>query len=108
ADAGALAECAEEILARLAQAKSAAIIVDVEIRRYGLEDRVAELARKLALPVVTTFMGRGLLGDAPDVLPGTYLGAAGDPSITALVEQAVELLLLGGVLCADIIAWTTR
>jgi len=98
ADPGALAECAEEILVRLAQAKSAAIIVDVEIRRYGLEDRVAALARKLALPVVTTFMGRGLLGDAPDVLAGTYLGAAGDPSITALVEQADALLLLGVIL----------
>ena len=47
ADHEALAECADEIIARLAAAKSAAIIVDVEIRRYGVEDRVAELARKL-------------------------------------------------------------
>src|SRR5262245_58912528 len=53
ADAGALAECADEVLAKLAAAKSAAIIVDVEIRRYGIEDRVAALARKLGLPVVT-------------------------------------------------------
>jgi len=98
ADPGALAECAEEILARLAQAKSAAIIVDVEIRRYGLEDQVAALARKLGLPVVTTFMGRGLLGDAPDVVAGTYLGAAGDAAITALVVQADVLLLLGVIL----------
>ena len=58
------------------------ILVDVEIRRYGIEERVAALARKLGLPVVTTFMGRGLLQDAPDVLLGTYLGAAGDPAIT--------------------------
>src|SRR5262249_3466033 len=72
--------------------------VDVEIRRYGLEDQVAALARKLGLPVVTTFMGRGLLGDAPDVVAGTYLGAAGDAAITALVEQADVLLLLGVIL----------
>src|SRR5262249_19891346 len=81
ANADALAECASEILERLAAAKSPAIIVDVEIRRYGIEDRVAALARKLGLPVVTTFMGRGLLEQAPDVLRGTYLGAAGDPEI---------------------------
>jgi indolepyruvate decarboxylase len=37
--------------------------------------------------VVTTFMGRGLLEDAPDVSLGTYLGAAGDPIITRLVEE---------------------
>ena len=40
--------------------------------------QTAALARQLGLPVVTTFMGRGLLEDAPDVLAGTYLGAAGD------------------------------
>jgi indolepyruvate decarboxylase len=94
-DADALDECAGEIVARLKQAASAAIIVDVEIRRYGVEDRVAQLARKLGLPVVTTFMGRGLLENAPDVVAGTYMGAAGEASITRLVEDADALLLLG-------------
>lgn len=98
ADEEALAECADEILARLSAAKSAAIIVDVEIRRYGVEDHVAALARKLKLPVVTTFMGRGLLENAPDVTVGTYLGAAGESSITRLVEEAEALLLLGVIL----------
>jgi indolepyruvate decarboxylase len=98
ADAGALAECADEIIAHLAQASSPAIIVDVEIRRYDVEDRVAALARKLGLPVVTTFMGRGLLENAADVVRGTYLGAAGDPSVTRLVEDADALLLLGVIL----------
>ena len=98
ADAGALAECADEILARLAGASSPVVIVDVEVRRYGVEDRVAALARKLGLPVVTTFMGRGLLENAPDVVRGTYLGAAGDPAVTRLVEDADALLLLGVIL----------
>ena len=98
ADPEALAECAEEILQRLAGARSAAIIVDVEARRYGCEAQVAELARRLGLPVVTTFMGRGLLEDFPDVVRGTYLGAAGEPVVTALVEEADALLLLGVIL----------
>ena len=95
ADPEALAECADEIIERLGQASNAVILIDVEVRRYGLEERVTTLARKLALPVVTTFMGRGLLQDAPDVLCGTYLGAAGDPAIARLVEEADALLLLG-------------
>jgi len=95
ADPEALAECAGEIIGRLAEAKSPVILIDVEIRRYALEQRVTALARKLGVPVVTTFMGRGLLEDAPDVLSGTYLGAAGDPAITRLVEDADALLLLG-------------
>jgi indolepyruvate decarboxylase len=98
ADSGALAECADEILYKLAQARAPVMIIDVEIRRYGIEEQTAKLARQLALPVVTTFMGRGLLEDASDVLAGTYLGAAGDPDVTKLVEEADMLLLLGVIL----------
>ena len=93
-----LAECASEILERLRKAKRPVIVVDVEIRRYGIEEQVAELARKLGLPVVTTFMGRGLLADAPDVVAGTYLGSAGEEAIRKLVEDADEVLLLGVIL----------
>ena len=98
ADPEALNECAEEIIEKLAQASAPVILVDVEVRRYALEHRVTALARKLGLPVVTTFMGRGLLQDAPDVLVGTYLGAAGDPTITRLVEHSDAALLLGVIL----------
>jgi indolepyruvate decarboxylase len=100
ADPQALAECAEEILARIAAASSPVLMVDVEIRRYGIEEQIAALARKLGLPVVTTFMGRGLLETAGDVFAGTYLGAAGDPQVTRLVEDA-DLLLLFGVILSD-------
>jgi indolepyruvate decarboxylase len=98
ADPDALAECAEEIMEKLAQARAPVILVDVEVRRYDLEPRVTMLARKLGIPVVTTFMGRGLMETAPDVLLGTYLGAAGNPAITRLVEGADALLLLGVIL----------
>ncbi len=107
-DRAALTECADEILERLRAAKRPAIIIDVEIRRYGIERRVAVLARKLAIPVVTTFMGRGLLADASDVVVGTYLGIAGDPSVTQLVEGADTLLLLGVILCDTNFALSVR
>jgi indolepyruvate decarboxylase len=105
---GALAECTEEILAKLAHAKSPVIIVDVEVRRYGIEARVADLARKLGVPVVTTFMGRGLLEDAPDVVIGTYLGAAGHPAVSKLVERADMALLLGVIVCDTNFALSQR
>ncbi len=100
ADAGALAECADEILACIEAAAAPVAIVDVEIRRYGVEDKIAAVARKLNLPVVTTFMGRGLLEGAPDVVAGTYFGAAGDPAVTRLVEDA-DLVLMLGVILSD-------
>ncbi len=100
AGADALAECADEILARVKQASAPVLVVDVEIRRYGVEDEIAALARKLGLPVVTTFMGRGLLESADDVVAGTYLGAAGDPEITRLVDES-DLVLMLGVILSD-------
>jgi indolepyruvate decarboxylase len=98
-DPAALAECADEIIARLAHAKSPVIIVDVEIRRYGIEDRITKLARKLNVPVVTTFMGRGLL-EKSDALIGTYFGSAGATDVSAVVDKA-DLTLLLGVILSD-------
>ncbi|MEN3380531.1 MAG: indolepyruvate decarboxylase [Hyphomicrobiales bacterium] len=99
ADADAVAECAQEILARLARAKSPVIVVDVEIRRYGIEKRITALANKLNVPVVTTFMGRGLL-EGSDALLGTYFGPAGAPDVSAVVDRA-DLALLLGVIPSD-------
>jgi len=99
ADPAALAECADEIMARLAKAKSPVIIVDVEVRRYGIEDRITALARKLKVPVVTTFMGRGLL-EKSDALIGTYFGSAGATDVSAVVDKA-DLTLLLGVILSD-------
>ena len=98
ADPEALAECADEVLARLAAAVRPVLMVDIETRRYGVEAKVARLARALGLPVVTTFMGRGLLSGDPDVVSGTYLGQAGAAELTQLVEGSDGLLLLGVIL----------
>ena len=94
-DAEALAACADELLLRLHGARQPMLMVGVEIRRYGLEARVAELAQRLDIPVVTSFMGRGLLADSALPLRGTYLGLAGDPAVSAEVEASDALLLLG-------------
>ena len=98
-DPEAVAACADEIIERLRKARRPVIMVDVEVRRYGLEAKVAELTRRLAIPVVTSFMGRGLLSATDAPLAGTYLGVAGDPAITELVEGSDGLLLLGVILC---------
>jgi indolepyruvate decarboxylase len=98
-DPEAVAACAEEIMAALRAARRPVIMVDVEVRRFGLEEKVAALARRLGIPVVTTFMGRGLLARADAPLAGTYLGVAGDPQISELVEGSDGLLLLGVILC---------
>ncbi len=98
-DPDALDACVDEILERLAQAKSPVLMAGVEVRRYGLEDKVAALSRRLGLPVVTSFMGRGLLSDQDVPLVGTYMGVAGFPEVTQLVESSDGLFLLGEIIC---------
>ncbi|NCU67759.1 indolepyruvate/phenylpyruvate decarboxylase [Acidovorax sp. 210-6] len=100
--ADAVAECADEWMARIQAAKRPVLVVDVEVRRFGIEARVAELARRLQLPVLTTFMGRGLLADdgvhSGVQLHGTYLGVAGAPETSALLDDSDLPVMLGAIL----------
>ena len=98
-DSDALDACVDEILQRLARARAPVLMAGVEVRRYGIEHKVAQLSRRLGLPVVTSFMGRGLLADQDAPLIGTYMGVAGLPEVTQLVESSDGLFLLGEIIC---------
>jgi indolepyruvate decarboxylase len=98
ADVEAVDACTNEILEHLAAARSPVLVVGVEIRRFGLEQQVAALARTLGIPVATSFMGRGLLAGEDVPLQGTYMGVAGDPELSRLVETSDALILLGVIL----------
>ncbi len=97
-DAEALDACVDEILGRLKQAAAPVLMAGVEVRRFALEEKVATLSRRLGLPVVTSFMGRGLLAEADAPLVGTYMGVAGLPEVTRQVEASDALFLLGVII----------
>jgi len=99
-DPAAVAACADEIMDRLARAQRPVMMVGVEVRRFGLEARVAELARRLHVPVVTSFMGRGLLAGSDVPVAGTYLGLTAHPEVGRPVEES-DCLLLFGVIVSD-------
>ncbi|GLH70914.1 indolepyruvate/phenylpyruvate decarboxylase [Geothrix rubra] len=99
-DPEAVAACAEEILARLAAAQRPVLLPGVEVRRLGLESPVAELARRLGVPVATTFLGRGLMVDQETPRLGTYLGLAGEAGVREAVEGA-DLVLMLGIITSD-------
>lgn len=97
-DADALAACVDDVLDRLRRARSPMLMVGVEVRRFGLEARVAALASRLSVPVVTSIMGRGLLAETSTPPLGTYLGVAGEPALTQRVEDSDALFLLGEII----------
>jgi indolepyruvate decarboxylase len=99
-NAEAVAACADEVMERFGRAARPVMMVGVEVRRFGLEARVAELARRLNVPVVTSFMGRGLLAHSDVPVTGTYLGLTARPEVGRPVEES-DCLLLFGVIVSD-------
>ena len=99
-DPEAVSACADEIMERIAHAARPVMMVGVEVRRFRIEARVAELARRLQVPVVTSFMGRGLLADSEVPVVGTYLGLTAHPDVGRPVEES-DCLLLFGVTMSD-------
>lgn len=97
-DQDALDACVDEVIQRVSEASSPVLMVGVEVRRFGLEHKVALLAKKLAVSVVTSFMGRGLLAGTESPPMGTYMGAAGVPEVTETIENSDALLMLGVIL----------
>ena len=97
-DADAVQTCVDEVLARLARATTPMLMVGVEVRRFGLEQKVSQLAQLLGAPVVTSFLGRGLLANSSAPVLGAYMGMAGDPELTQMVEQSDALILLGVII----------
>ena len=92
--------CARAVMRRLREAKNPALLLGVEVRRYGIEAEVAVLAARLRIPAATSFMARGVAADTDAPILGTYLGLAGDESLRETIETSDALLMLG-VIMAD-------
>ncbi len=93
--------CAEAVLDKITKAKTPVIIAGIEVKRFGVEAEVAELSRRLDLPVVTTLMGRGMFSESENInFRGTYVGKGGNKAVFDLVSQS-DLPVLFGVLFND-------
>lgn len=88
---------AAAIVRRLKNARRPAILAGVEVRRFGLEEKLAALAEKAALPLATTLMGKGMFTHVAAPCLGAYIGAAGDDAIRKAVEESDALLIFGAI-----------
>ncbi|MBL9097423.1 MAG: indolepyruvate/phenylpyruvate decarboxylase [Alphaproteobacteria bacterium] len=98
ADPDAAAACAAEIAAIVRNARNPVLMIGIEVKRFGLEWEVSRLADLVNIPVVSSFLGRGVASAGPARIAGTYLGVAGSPELSAMVESSDALILLGVVL----------
>ena len=95
-DPDALREAVEEASALLLAAERPMILADVEIHRFGLQDRLLGLAESTGMPIATTILGKSVISESHPQFVGVYGGAMGRfPEVTEFVESADCLLMLG-------------
>lgn len=92
-----LQACATAVLDKIHQAAKPVIIAGIEVRRFGVEAEVAELSRRLAIPVVTTLMGRGMFSEENVDFRGTYVGKGGNKAVFELVNDSDLPVIIGAL-----------
>lgn len=88
-------EAADEAVELLAKAKKPIIIAGIEIHRFGLQDKVLELAERLQIPIAATLLGKSVVPEKHPLYIGLYEGAMGHRKVTEYVEESDCVLLLG-------------
>lgn len=90
-----LRSCVAAIASHLSEAKSAAILVDLDVDRFGVAAEVMELAEKLKLPIATCSTAKAVITESSPCFVGVYNGKASPPETIAAVEGAERLLTIG-------------
>lgn len=94
-DPDALAEALAEAERRIAAAKRPVIVADVEIHRFGLQDRLLAFAEKAGIPIATAMLGKSVISERHPLFAGIYEGAMGREEVTRFVEESDLIFLLG-------------
>ena len=97
-DEAALGEAVVEVLARLRAARAPAIYAGVEIRRFGLHEKLIPLAERYGLPVATSLDSKAVFPEQHHLFVGNYLGEVGSPRAREVMEAADCVLMLGALM----------
>ena len=94
-DPEALSEAVAEALRRISAARRPVILADVEIHRFGLQERLLALAEGAGIPIATTILGKSVISETHPLFAGIYEGAMGREEVTQFVEESDCVILLG-------------
>ena len=71
------------------------IIADVEIHRFGLQEKLLALAEGAGIPMVSTILGKSVVSERHPLFAGLYEGAMGREEVAQFVESSDCVVLLG-------------
>lgn len=94
-----LSQCLADLEQRLGEAKRPVLLTGSQVRRFGLENNVWTWAQRHSVPLLTSFMGKGLFAGKGEPYIGSYLGLAGDETLRSLVEESDFAMILGVIPC---------
>jgi indolepyruvate decarboxylase len=94
-DPQAMQEAADEAVMLLNKAERPVMIAGVEMHRFGLQAKVAELIDQSGLAVAATLLGKSVIRETHPRYLGIYEGAMGPAEVTQFVEESDCVLLLG-------------
>ncbi len=90
-----LKSCAAAIASRLSDAKSPAILVDLDADRFGAAGEIMRLAEKTQLPVAVAPTAKAVIDETFPHYVGLYNGKASQPQVVEAVENSDCLLSIG-------------
>ena len=94
-DPEAPAAAVAEAVRRISGAQRVAILADVEIHRFGLQEQLVKLAESAEIPIATTLLGKSVISERHPLFVGIYGGAMGREGVARFVEESGMLILLG-------------
>ena len=94
-DQSALTEAVAEAVKFIEQSRKPVIVAGIELHRFGLQDKLVELAEGSGLAMTATMLGKSVVGETHPLYVGLYEGAMGDDTVTRFVEESDCVLLLG-------------
>jgi indolepyruvate decarboxylase len=77
------------------RARKPVILADVEVHRFGLQDRVLQLVERTGIPIAATVLGKSVIGEQHPLYLGIYEGAMGRENVRQYVESSDCVILLG-------------
>ena len=92
-----LAEAVAEAVRRIAAARWPVIIADVEIHRFGLQDRCWPWPKGPAFPWSARSCGKSVVSERHPLFVGIYEGAMGREEVTQFVESSDCVHPAGGL-----------
>jgi indolepyruvate decarboxylase len=90
-----LRSCAAAITDRMSQAKSPAILVDLDADRYGAAGEIMRLAEKTQVPVAVAPTAKAVIDETFPHYLGLYNGRASQPNVQEAIENSDCLLSVG-------------